>query len=155
MNHKTKLNFFLYIFFVCFIPSLLWYVVYSIPEPILSPTANNHAFDYIDDRALILAIILNLGLYLYPLHFIFINQHTLKVKPVIFIPSLCFFISLSPTISFLLSNRNQPAISFLLFTLLFVFLIFWIPFLFIYYIKYKSLNFRKTLVDTDSKVSPV
>lgn len=132
MNHKMKLNFFLYIFFVCFIPSLLWYIGSSIPEPTLSPTANNHAFDYIDDRVLILAIILNLGLYLYPLHFIFINQHTLKIKSVIFIPSLCFFISLSPTISFLLNGL--PISAYLMFAV-FVFFIFMVPFLFIYYLK--------------------
>ncbi|SMB78798.1 hypothetical protein SAMN00017477_0101 [Peptoniphilus asaccharolyticus DSM 20463] len=131
MSKKQKIYFYLYIFFMIFIPLFLDWITIFIPEPDLSKIHNPHAFQYIDDRTFFIALILNFGIYLYPLHFIFINKLTLKIKKNLFVLTSILSIMIVP-ISYMIYNFS---IDDYFFVLAYILIIFILPFIIIYYIK--------------------
>lgn len=131
MSKKQKIYFYLYIFFIIFIPLFLDWVTIFIPEPDLSKIHNPHAFQYIDDRTFFIALILNFGIYLYPLHFIFINKLTLNIKKNLFVLTSILSIMIVP-ISYMIFNFS---INDYFFVLTYILIIFILPFIIIYYIK--------------------
>ena len=132
-SKKQKIYFYLYIFFMIFIPLFLNWITIFIPKPNLSKIHNPHAFQYIDDRIFFIALILNFGIYLYPLHFIFINRLTLKIKKKLFVLTSILSMMIVP-ISYMVFNFS---INDYFFVLSYFIIIFILPFLIIYYIKSK------------------
>ena len=138
MSKSQKIYFFLYLFFILLFPISLYLVTTFIPEPTLSVNQNHHPFEYIDDKVFFIGLILNFGLYLYPLHIIFINKTTLKIRMSLFTVVSSFFILIIPVLDMLLNfsvSEYFPVLCYIIPTFLF-------PYLIIYYIKYKRYKKR-------------
>lgn len=138
MSKSQKIYFFLYLFFILLFPISLYLVTTFIPEPTLSVNQNHHPFEYIDDKVFFIGLILNFGLYLYPLHIIFINKTTLKIRMSLFTVVSSFFILIFPVLDMLLNfsvSEYFPVLCYIIPTFLF-------PYFIIYYIKYKMYKKR-------------
>lgn len=130
---KTNNVFFTYIACVVIIPVVLLLIADSIPKnDSLSPSG--HPFEYIDDKEFFIGLVLDLGLYLYPLHLIFINKTTLKISKSLFLPSVGLAIFLPPAV-LILSDASMREYLFIFMS--YAAVAFVIPFLIIYYIKRK------------------
>ena len=103
MSKSQKIYFFLYLFFILLFPISLYLVTTFIPEPTLSVNQNHHPFEHIDDKVFFIGLILTFGLYLYPLHIIFINKTTLKIRMSLFTVVSSFFILIIPVLYMLLN----------------------------------------------------
>ena len=133
MTKKQIVYFYTYIACIIIIPVVLSLIADSIPKnDSLSPSG--HPFEFIDDRAFFIWLGLDLGLYLYPLHLIFINKTTLKISKSLFLPSIIFAILLPPAV-LILSDASAREFFFIFMS--YVGIAFVIPFLIIYYIKRK------------------
>ncbi len=105
MTRKQIVYFYTYIVCVIIIPVVLSLIADSTPKnDSLSPS--DHPFEYMDDKEFFIGLVLNLGLYLYPLHLIFINKTTLKISKSLFLPSIIFVILLPPAV-LILSNTSM------------------------------------------------
>lgn len=133
MSKSQKIYFFLYLFFILLFPISLYLVTTFIPEPTLSVNQNHHPFEYIDDKVFFIGLILNFGLYLYPLHIIFINKTTLKIRMSLFTVVSSFFILIIPVLDMLLNF----SVSEYFLVLCYIIPTFLFPYFVIYYIKYK------------------
>lgn len=130
---KTNNVFFTYIACIVIIPVVLLLIADSIPKnDSLSPSG--HPFDYIDDKAFFIGLVLDLGLYLYPLHLIFINKTTLKISKSLFLPSVGLAIFLPPAV-LILSDASMREYFFIFMP--YAAMAFVGPFLIIYFIKRK------------------
>lgn len=116
-----------------FIPFLLHYVTLTIPEPDLSSIHRPHPFQHIDDRVFFIGLVLNFGIYLYPLHIIFINKSTIQIQKSLFLFISILDIMVFPLYSMFIGFPARDYIIVIIYTLL----IFVLPFLIFYYIKYK------------------
>lgn len=115
------------------IPLFLHLTTMIIPEPDLSNIKNPHPFQHIDNRVFFIGIILNFGIYLYPLHIIFINKHTIQISKKLFnivsIICMLFFPLYTIIISF--------PVKYYFWAILYIIVAFIFPYLFIYQIKFK------------------
>lgn len=133
MSKSQKIFFFLYLFFILLFPISLYLMTTFIPEPTLSVNQNHHPFEYIDDKVFFIGLILNFGLYLYPLHIIFINKITLKIRMSLFTVVSSFSILIIPVL-YMLHNFS---VSEYFLVLCYIIPTFLFPYFVIYYIKYK------------------
>lgn len=131
---KKQITYFsIYLACIVLIPTILFFIANTIPKnDSLSPTG--HSFDYLDDKAFFIGLVLNFGLYLYPLHFIFLNKTTLTIPRKLFLSAVIFTIFLPPTM-LIVSTATMRKDSLIFMS--YIALAFVIPFLIIYYIKHK------------------
>lgn len=132
LSKKQKIYFYSYLFSILLVPLFLYWIAELIPEPNLSNIPNPHPFQHIDDKKFFIGLILNLGIYLYPLHLFFINKVTLQIKKRLFILASTLCILIIP-ICYIFLNFS---IKQYFFVLCYITLIFIFPFIIIYKIKY-------------------
>lgn len=139
---KSIITLILYILFILLTSFTLNHIINSIPMYDSTLVKDSHPFDNIDETHFLSYLILVSGIYLYPLHIIFINKSIMNLKPAIFIPVSIFFIFLTHSTRFWL-NLSVDSIAFenkpiqTLFSVgLFLFLYFLSPFLIVYFLKY-------------------
>lgn len=138
MSKRQKLVFALYAIAVICIPLALYVIVSLIPEPDVSGLAHPHTFDYIDDKVFFMGLILDFGLYLYPLHVLCINHITLNINKCLFLIVMSCAIVIAPLVMALWSGMLR---AYVFETLLAIGVIFLLPFFGIYALKlrlYKS-----------------
>lgn len=138
MTKRQKLVFALYAIAVICIPWALDMIMSLIPEPDVSGMAHPHAFDYIDDKVFFMGLVLDFGLYLYPLHMLCINHITLNINKCLFLIVMSCAIVIAPLVMALWSGMLR---AYVFETLLAIGVIFLLPFFGIYALKlrlYKS-----------------
>lgn len=138
MTKRQKLVFVLYAIAVICIPLALDVVISLVPEPDVSGMSNPHAFDHIDNKVFFMGLILDFGLYLYPLHVLCINHITLNINKCLFLIVMSCAIVIAPLVITLWSGMLR---AYVFETLLAIGVIFLLPFFGIYAIKsrlYKS-----------------
>lgn len=138
MTKRQKLVFVLYAIAVICIPLALDVVISLIPEPDVSGMSNPHAFNHIDNKVFFMGLILDFGLYLYPLHVLCINHITLNINKCLFLIVMSCAIVIAPLIITFLSGMLR---AYVFETLLAIGVIFLLPFFGIYALKlrlYKS-----------------
>lgn len=138
MTKRQKLVFALYAIAVICIPLALDVVISLIPEPDVSGMAHPHAFNHIDNKVFFMGLILDFGLYLYPLHVLCINHITLNINKCLFLIVMSCAIVIAPLVITFLSGMLR---AYVFETLLAIGVIFLLPFFGIYALKlrlYKS-----------------